>query len=61
LPAQTPAADHTFVADCVAQHRRDAAGEPLADVAAQNLAGHLDNASPASDLPAPDSGDSEVF
>ena len=37
-----PAVDHAFVADCVAQHRRDAAGEPLADMAAQNLAGRLD-------------------
>ena len=54
-------ADHTFVADCVAQHRRDAAGEPLADVAAQNLAGHFDNTTLASDLPASASGDSEVF
>jgi anti-sigma factor RsiW len=62
VPAQTtPAADHAFVADCVAQHRRDAAGEPLADVAAQNLAGHFDNTAPASDLPATASGDSEVF
>ncbi len=57
LPAHPPApdpaaavrssADHAFVADCVAQRRRDAAGEPLADLAAQNLAGHLDNAAPS--------------
>lgn len=39
---QTIAVDHTFVAECVAQRRREAAGEPLADLSAQNLAGHLD-------------------
>lgn len=39
-------ADHAFVAECVAQRRSDAAGEPLADPSAQNLAGHLDNATP---------------
>ena len=53
-------ADHAFVADCVAQHRRDAAGEPLADLAAQNLAGHLDNAAPGEPAPMPPS-DTEVF
>jgi len=37
--------DHTFVADCLAQRRRDAAGEPLADLSAQNLAGRLDSSS----------------
>ena len=58
-------ADHAFVAACVAQRRRDAAGEPLADLAAQNLAGNLD--SPALDGPAPGepspapAPDSEVF
>ncbi len=56
-PDQTVAAAHSmdrsFVADCVAQHRRDAAGEPLADLAAQNLAGHLDNAAPAAALRPP--------
>ena len=53
-------ADHAFVADCVAQHRRDAAGEPLADLAAQNLAGHLDNTAPGEPVPVPLS-DTEVF
>ena len=45
------AADPAFVADCVAQHRRDAAAEPLADLSAQTLAGNLDNA-PADNPPA---------
>ncbi len=36
-------ADPAFVADCVAQHHRDAAAEPLADLSAQSLAGSLDN------------------
>ena len=53
-------ADHAFVADCVAQRRRDAAGEPLADLAAQNLAGHLDSGAVGDQLPAP-AADSEVF
>ncbi len=53
-------ADHAFVADCVAQRRRDAAGEPLADLAAQNLAGHLDNAAAGDPSPAP-AADTEVF
>ncbi len=48
-------ADHAFVADCVAQRRRDAAGEPLADLSAQNLAGNLDGAAPAGP-PASDAG-----
>lgn len=47
---QAVAVDHAFVAECVAQRRREAAGEPLADLSAQNLAGHLD-AAPASDAP----------
>ena len=70
LPAHSPppvptaaravhSADPAFVADCVAQHRRDAVAEPLADLAAQNLAGHLDNAGTGE--PAPASADSEVF
>lgn len=62
-PAATVAAhsaDHAFVADCVAQRRRDAAGEPLADLAAQNLAGHLDNAASGDQSPPP-AADSEVF
>lgn len=50
-------ADRAFVADCVAQHRREAAAEPLADLAAQNLAGHLDS-TPA---PAPAVSDAELF
>jgi len=57
-PPDTPAAhvmDRAFVADCVAQHRREAAAEPLADLAAQNLAGHLDNA-PAPATAASDAG-----
>ncbi len=53
-------ADHSFVADCVAQHRRDAAGDPLADLAAQNLADHLDNAA-SGQQPAATAADSEVF
>lgn len=71
LPARPPvpdtntaaavhSADHVFVADCVAQRRRDAAGEPLADLAAQNLAGHLDNAASGEQSPAP-AADSEMF
>jgi len=58
-PAESRSTDHAFVADCVAQRRRDAAGEPLADLSAQNLAGHFDNAA----LPdaAPTLSDSEVF
>ncbi len=43
LPA-VRAADPAFVADCVAQHHRDAAAEPLADLSAQTLAGTLDSA-----------------
>lgn len=54
-PPPAHAADRAFVADCVAQRRRDAAGEPLADMAAQNLAGHLDNA------PVTDDGDPGLF
>lgn len=42
-PAAVRSADHAFVADCLAQRRSDAAGEPLGDLSAQNLAGHLDN------------------
>ena len=53
-------ADHAFVADCVAQRRRDAAGEPLADLAAQNLAGHLDNAASGEQSPTL-TAESEVF
>jgi hypothetical protein len=63
------AADHAFVADCVAQRRRDAAGEPLADLSAQNLAGNLDGAAPAgppaSDVPpaptGPPASDAGIF
>ncbi len=40
-------ADPAFIADCVAQHHRDAAAEPLADLSAQTLAGNLDSASTA--------------
>lgn len=73
LPAHPPmpdpvvarsSADHAFVADCMAQRRRDAAGEPLADLAAQNLAGHLDNAAPggtSGEQPVSPAADSEVF
>ncbi len=50
---QTVAVDHAFVAECLAQRRREAAGEPLADLSAQNLAGHLDTA-PATDSPSTD-------
>jgi len=51
-------ADKAFVADCVAQHRRESTAEPLADLAAQNLAGHLDSApySDNSNLAASDTG-----
>ena len=61
FPAATPkpsvsasarTADHAFVADCVAQRSRDTAGEPLADMAAQNLTDRLDPAAPSS-APAP--------
>jgi len=45
-------ADPAFVADCVAQHHRDTAAEPLADLSAQTLAGNLDT--PAA--PGPNSG-----
>jgi len=41
------AMDQTFVSDCVAQHRRETAAEPLTDLAAQNLAGHLDSSTAA--------------
>ncbi len=36
-------ADPAFVAACVAQHHRDAAAEPLADLSAQTLSGSLDS------------------
>ncbi len=49
--------DQAFVADCVAQHRREAAAEPLADLAAQNLAGHLDNTA----SPVPAASDTGLF
>ena len=52
-PAATHSADPAFVADCVAQHHRDAASEPLADLSAQTLAGSLDGS--ASSDPALDS------
>ena len=45
--AATRSADPAFVADCVAQHHRDAAAEPLADLSAQTLAGSLDRSAPA--------------
>lgn len=60
VAAATHTADHAFVADCVAQRRRDAAGEPLADLAAQNLAGNLDSPTPGGPSPAP-AADTEVF
>jgi anti-sigma factor RsiW len=53
-------ADKTFVADCVAQHRRAAAAEPLADLAAQNLAGNLDT-TPASYTYAPKASDTGLY
>lgn len=57
-PASVPAvhaADPAFIADCVAQHHRDAAAEPLADLSAQTLAGNLDSApsNPSADPNAP--------
>ena len=45
-PAVVRGADPSFVADCVAQHHRDAAAEPLADLSAQTLAGSLDGSAP---------------
>lgn len=65
LPPPPPVAmprttDRAFVADCVAQRRRDAAGEPLADLAAQNLAGNLDSAAPTAPTPA-SSADAGLF
>lgn len=55
-PVVTRSVDRSFVADCVAQRRQDAAAEPLADLAAQNLAGHLDNAAPSAPMPTADTG-----
>lgn len=46
-PVAARAADPAFLADCVAQHHRDAAAEPLADLSAQTLAGSLDRGAPA--------------
>lgn len=62
LPAAVPAAavDHAFVAECVAQRRREAAGEPLADLAAQNLAGHLDAAPAATEEPGTDTATADA-
>ena len=57
--AATHTADHAFVADCVAQRRRDAVAEPMADLAAQNLAGNLDNPTPGDSSAPP--ADPEVF
>ena len=48
--AVSHSADPAFVADCVAQHHRDAAAEPLADLSAQTLAGSLDSA-PVENVP----------
>lgn len=56
---QAVAVDHAFVAECVAQRRREAAGEPLADLSAQNLAGHLD-AAPATDAPSADTATADA-
>jgi anti-sigma factor RsiW len=64
LPGQHPAstsavavrgADPAFVAECVAQHHRDAAAEPLADLSAQTLAGSLDGSAPPDAAPSADS------
>lgn len=60
-PAPTAAvrgADPEFIADCVAQHHRDAASEPLADLSAQTLAGRLDGPAPSGSAPA--SADSDI-
>lgn len=60
--AAARAADPAFVADCVAQHHRDTAAEPLADLSAQSLAGSLDGSvSPeqASEISTP--SDSSLF
>ena len=55
VTAAVHAADPAFVAECVAQHHRDAAAEPLADMSAQTLAGNLDSAQadPSADPNAP--------
>ena len=55
-PAPVRGADPAFVADCVAQHHRDAAAEPLADLSAQTLAGSLENSAPPNS-----SADSSLF
>ena len=44
VPAPMRSADPAFVADCLAQHRHDAAAEPLADLSAQTLTVSLDSA-----------------
>ncbi len=54
-PAVVRGADPSFVADCVAQHHRDAAAEPLADLSAQTLAGSLDGSAPPDANPTADS------
>lgn len=53
-------ADKAFVADCVAQHRKESTAEPLADLAAQNLAGHLDSTANSDDS-TPAASDSGLF
>lgn len=55
------AADPAFVADCVAQHHREAAAEPLADLSAQTLAGNLDSAPPNSSADSTASADSSLL
>ena len=58
-PAAVRGADPAFVAACVAQHHRDAASEPLADLSAQTLAGRLDGSLPGG-VPAPPDPDSDA-
>ena len=60
-PAAVRGADPAFVAECVAQHHRDTASEPLADLSAQTLAGSLDGAAAADASGAETSTDSSTF
>lgn len=59
--APTVVSDGSLVSHCLQQHRSDVAAQPLSDWAAQDLAGHLDNADNAAPeaaaLSAEDTGD----
>ena len=54
-------ADPAFVAACVAQHHRDAASEPLADLSAQTLAGSLDSPAPSGSASVSTDSDAGLF